>query len=100
MSSVDNSSPLLVRAAAFKANEELEGQVWYHQEMNRKEAEKLLRDDGDFLVRKSSTNPGSYVLTGMHNGVAKHLLLVDPEGTVSMDHSMFWMLIVCMLVYL
>ncbi|XP_023647845.1 SHC-transforming protein 3 isoform X4 [Paramormyrops kingsleyae] len=87
MSSVDNSSPLLVRAAAFKANEELEGQAWYHQEMNRKEAEKLLHDDGDFLVRKSSTNPGSYVLTGMHNGVAKHLLLVDPEGTVrTKDH--------------
>lgn len=50
--------------------------------MSRREAEKLLRDDGDFLVRKSTTNPGSYVLTGMHTGLAKHLLLVDPEGTV------------------
>ncbi|KAJ8402365.1 hypothetical protein AAFF_G00368540 [Aldrovandia affinis] len=85
--SVDNSSPLLVRAAAFKANEELEGQPWYHREMSRKEAEKLLREDGDFLVRKSATNPGSYVLTGMHNGLTKHLLLVDPEGTVrTKDH--------------
>ncbi|KAJ8338980.1 hypothetical protein SKAU_G00357660 [Synaphobranchus kaupii] len=86
VASVDNPSPLLVRAAAFKANE-LEGQPWYHWEMSRKEAEKLLQEDGDFLVRKSATNPGSYVLTGMHNGQAKHLLLVDPEGTVrTKDH--------------
>ncbi|XP_062340447.1 SHC-transforming protein 3 isoform X2 [Osmerus eperlanus] len=80
--SVDNSSPLLVRSAAFRAQEELEGQVWYHGEMSRRQAEKLLCEDGDFLVRKSTTNPGSYVLTGMHNCLVKHLLLVDPEGTV------------------
>lgn len=80
--SVDNSSPLLVRSLAFRAQEELESQTWYHGIMSRRDAEKLLKDDGDFLVRKSTTNPGSYVLTGMHNGLAKHLLLVDPEGTV------------------
>ncbi|XP_051961827.1 SHC-transforming protein 3-like [Xyrauchen texanus] len=85
--SVDNSSPLLVRAAALRAQEELEEQSWYHGEMSRRQAEKLLLHDGDFLVRKSTTNPGSYVLTGMHNGLAKHLLLVDPEGTVrTKDH--------------
>lgn len=55
--------------------------------MSRKEAEQLLKKCGDFLVRKSTTNPGSYVLTGLHNGQAKHLLLVDPEGTVSTDSS-------------
>ncbi|XP_046873233.1 SHC-transforming protein 3 isoform X2 [Hypomesus transpacificus] len=85
--SVDNSSPLLVRSAAFRAQEELEGQVWYHGEMSRRQAEKLLCEDGDFLVRKSTTNPGSFVLTGMHNCLVKHLLLVDPEGTVrTKDH--------------
>ncbi|CAK6955934.1 SHC-transforming protein 3 [Scomber scombrus] len=85
--SVDNSSPLLVRSLAFRAQEELEGQTWYHGKMSRRDAEKLLKEDGDFLVRKSTTNPGSYVLTGMHNGLAKHLLLVDPEGTVrTKDH--------------
>ncbi|KAM8872894.1 SHC-transforming protein 3 isoform 1-T2 [Synchiropus picturatus] len=85
--SVDNSSPLLVRSLAFRAQEELEGQMWYHGKMSRRDAEKLLIEDGDFLVRKSTTNPGSYVLTGMHNGLAKHLLLVDPEGTVrTKDH--------------
>ncbi|XP_061589239.1 SHC-transforming protein 3 [Cololabis saira] len=85
--SMDNSSPLLVRSLAFRAQEELEGQSWYHGEMSRRDAEKLLKNDGDFLVRKSTTNPGSYVLTGVHNGLAKHLLLVDPEGTVrTKDH--------------
>ncbi|XP_034565120.1 SHC-transforming protein 3 [Notolabrus celidotus] len=85
--SVDNSSPLLVRSLALRAQEELEGQTWYHGKMSRRDAEKLLKEDGDFLVRKSTTNPGSYVLTGMHNGLAKHLLLVDPEGTVrTKDH--------------
>lgn len=85
--SVDSSSPLLVRAVAFRTQEELEGQAWYHGKMSRRDAEKLLKEDGDFLVRKSTTNPGSYVLTGMHNGLAKHLLLVDPEGTVrTKDH--------------
>uniref|UniRef100_M4ARP2 SHC adaptor protein 3 n=1 Tax=Xiphophorus maculatus TaxID=8083 RepID=M4ARP2_XIPMA len=85
--SVDNSSPLLVRSLASRAQEELEGQTWYHGKMSRRDAEKLLKSDGDFLVRTSTTNPGSYVLTGMHNGLAKHLLLVDPEGTVrTKDH--------------
>lgn len=51
--------------------------------MSRRDAEKLLAMDGDFLVRDSVTNPGQYVLTGMHSGLPKHLLLVDPEGVVS-----------------
>ncbi|XP_062867971.1 SHC-transforming protein 3 [Trichomycterus rosablanca] len=85
-SSVENCSPVLVRAAP-RSLPELEQQSWYHGEMSRHNAEKLLHNDGDFLVRKSTTNPGSYVLTGMHNSLAKHLLLVDPEGTVrTKDH--------------
>ncbi|XP_076844974.1 SHC-transforming protein 3 [Brachyhypopomus gauderio] len=87
VASVDNSSPLLVRTTALRDPDELEVQAWYHGEMNRRQAEKMLLNDGDFLVRKSATNPGSYVLTGMHNGLTKHLLLVDPEGTVrTKDH--------------
>lgn len=76
-----------MRSLAFRAQEELEGQTWYHGKMSRRDAEKLLKEDGDFLVRKSTTNPGSYVLTGMHNGLAKHLLLVDPEGTVRVGET-------------
>uniref|UniRef100_A0A8C5LI86 SHC adaptor protein 3 n=1 Tax=Leptobrachium leishanense TaxID=445787 RepID=A0A8C5LI86_9ANUR len=87
--SVDCSSPLLSRAAILTINEELKSESWYVGEMCRKEAEKLLKKDGDFLVRKSVNNPGSYVLTGMHNAQAKHLLLVDPEGTVRTKDRVF-----------
>ncbi|XP_063036713.1 SHC-transforming protein 3 isoform X3 [Melospiza melodia melodia] len=82
------TSPPLSRVAVRTEAEELSAEPWYQGEMSRREAEQLLKKCGDFLVRKSTTNPGSYVLTGMHKGQAKHLLLVDPEGTVSTDFSL------------
>ncbi|KAF3834849.1 hypothetical protein F7725_027407 [Dissostichus mawsoni] len=65
--------------------EQLRRETWYHSRLSRRDAEKLLVRDGDFLVRESTTNQGQYVLTGMHCGLPKHLLLVDPEG-VSISH--------------
>ncbi|KAF8771785.1 SHC-transforming protein 1-like isoform X1 [Argiope bruennichi] len=55
---------------------------WFHGPISRKESEALVVRDGDFLVRESQGSPGQYVLTGMQNGIRKHLLLVDPEGVV------------------
>jgi len=55
---------------------------WFHGPISRKDAETLLRQDGDFLVRESQGSPGQYVLTGMQGAIRKHLLLVDPEGVV------------------
>ena len=55
---------------------------WYHGAISRKEAEGLLLQDGDFLVRESQGSAGQYVLTGMQGNTRKHLLLVDPEGIV------------------
>ncbi|NXX80112.1 SHC1 protein, partial [Urocolius indicus] len=67
--------------------EQLRKEPWYHGKMNRKDAEKLLKVNGDFLVRESTTTPGQYVLTGLQGGQPKHLLLVDPEGVVrTKDH--------------
>ncbi|NWI17795.1 SHC1 protein, partial [Crypturellus soui] len=67
--------------------EQLRREPWYHGKMSRKEAEKLLKLNGDFLVRESTTTPGQYVLTGLQGGQPKHLLLVDPEGVVrTKDH--------------
>uniref|UniRef100_A0A8C5RYY9 SHC adaptor protein 3 n=1 Tax=Laticauda laticaudata TaxID=8630 RepID=A0A8C5RYY9_LATLA len=80
--SVECTSPLLSRACGEAVAEELSVEPWYQGEMTRKEAEHLLKKSGDFLVRKSTSNPGSYVLTGLQNGQAKHLLLVDPEGVI------------------
>nr|CAG4649485.1 EOG090X098F [Scapholeberis mucronata]SVE93729.1 EOG090X098F [Scapholeberis mucronata] len=61
---------------------QLSQEIWFHGPISRKEAEDLLKQDGDFLVRESQGSPGQYVLTGMQSGHHKHLLLVDPEGVV------------------
>ncbi|KAK1334662.1 hypothetical protein QTO34_005670 [Cnephaeus nilssonii] len=87
--SVECISPISPRAPDAKMLEELKAELWYQGQMSRKEAEGLLKRDGDFLVRKSTTNPGSFVLTGMHDGQAKHLLLVDPEGTIRTRDRVF-----------
>ncbi|NXO01684.1 SHC3 protein, partial [Rhinopomastus cyanomelas] len=83
------TSPLSSSASDWTVAKELSTEPWYQGELSRKEAEQLLKKCGDFLVRKSTKNPGSYVLTGMHNGQAKHLLLVDPEGTVRTKDRVF-----------
>ncbi|XP_051576521.1 SHC-transforming protein 1-like isoform X2 [Myxocyprinus asiaticus] len=67
--------------------EQLQNEPWFHGPLSRRQAERLLTKDGDFLVRESGTTPGQYVLTGQQGGQAKHLLLVDPEGVVrTKDH--------------
>ncbi|XP_075595575.1 SHC-transforming protein 3 isoform X2 [Balearica regulorum gibbericeps] len=83
------TSPLLSREAECAVAKDLSTEPWYQGEMSRKEAEQMLKKCGDFLVRKSTTNPGTYVLTGMQNGQIKHLLLVDPEGTVRTKDLVF-----------
>lgn len=58
-------------------------ELWFHASISRQAAEALLKHDGDFLVRESQGKPGQYVLTGLQAQTPKHLLLIDPEGTVS-----------------
>ncbi|XP_060089397.1 SHC-transforming protein 2 isoform X2 [Heteronotia binoei] len=82
-------SPPTRKAPIAPTEDQLKQEPWYHGKMSRRDAEKLLQMDGDFLVRDSITNPGQYVLTGMHNGQPKHLLLVDPEGVVRTKDALF-----------
>ncbi|XP_008933335.1 PREDICTED: SHC-transforming protein 2, partial [Merops nubicus] len=82
-------SPPTRKAPVAPTEEQLRREPWYHGKMSRRDAEKLLQMDGDFLVRDSLTNPGQYVLTGMHCGQPKHLLLVDPEGVVRTKDVLF-----------
>lgn len=69
--------------------QQLRNEDCYHGKLNRKAAESLLVNDGDFLVRESTTSPGQYVLSGLQGGQAKHLLLVDPEGKVRTKDRIF-----------
>lgn len=55
---------------------------WFHGPLTRHQTETLLHEDGDFLVRESANSPGQYVLSGVHKGRIRHLLLVDPQGVV------------------
>ncbi|XP_066491820.1 SHC-transforming protein 2 [Tiliqua scincoides] len=82
-------SPPTRKAPIAPTEEQLKQEPWYHGKMSRRDAEKLLQMDGDFLVRDSITNPGQYVLTGMHDSQPKHLLLVDPEGVVRTKDALF-----------
>lgn len=72
--------------------QQLKHEVWYHGSVSRSEAESMLTKDGDFLVRESQGTPGQYVLTGMNNGISKHLLLIDPEGVVCVLYLFIYLL--------
>jgi SHC-transforming protein 1 len=61
---------------------------WFHGPISRGEAELLLKNDGDFLVRESQGSVGQFVLSGL-NGTPKHLLLIDPEGVVRTKDRIF-----------
>lgn len=67
----------------------LEKEIWYHGKISRNEAESLIHNDGDFLVRESLLNPGKYILTVMQGDTKKHLLLVDPDGKIRTKEKLF-----------
>lgn len=77
------AAPLPSVMSSIDVNHDLMAHDWFHGILSREEAENILEEDGEFLVRESSTQPGQYVLSGMENKRVKHLLLVDPEGVVS-----------------
>ncbi|XP_039266819.1 SHC-transforming protein 1-like [Styela clava] len=67
----------------------LQHEPWFHGKLSRHDAEIYLKEDGDFLVRESSTTPGKIVLSGLHDGHTKHLFLVDPNGVVRTKDRQF-----------
>ncbi|XP_017053222.1 SHC-transforming protein 2 [Drosophila ficusphila] len=67
----------------------LTAEVWFHAGISRPISERLLQQDGDFLVRESGGKRGQYVLTGLEGKTPKHLLLIDPEGVVRTKDRIF-----------
>lgn len=57
-------------------------QHYFHGVISRVEAEALLENEGEFLVRESSKIPGQFVLTGVSHDGLQHLLLMDKAGMV------------------
>jgi hypothetical protein len=56
--------------------------IWYHGSLSREDAESFLKKDGDYLVRVSVKAEKQYVLSGRYQNECRHIILVDPSGTV------------------
>ncbi|CAH8441238.1 unnamed protein product [Dicrocoelium dendriticum] len=65
------------------------GEPWYVGPMSRSEAERLLRYEGDFLVRASQHQLGQFILSGLQEHKCRHLLLADPNGQVRTRERVF-----------
>ncbi|KAJ8385502.1 hypothetical protein AAFF_G00185380 [Aldrovandia affinis] len=50
-------------------------QEWYHGAIPRIEAQELLKQQGDFLVRESHGKPGEYVLSVFSDGQRRHFII-------------------------
>ncbi|XP_032873284.1 tyrosine-protein kinase Fer isoform X1 [Amblyraja radiata] len=50
-------------------------QDWYHGAVPRIEAQELLKQQGDFLVRESHGKPGEYVLSVYSEGQRRHFII-------------------------
>ena len=57
----------------------LDTQPWFHGRILRGDAETLLHDDGDFLVRENTTLANTYTLTLRWRGVPDHTLIGTTE---------------------
>lgn len=63
----------------FNPSQPLEAQPWFHGKLPRGDAEALLHDDGDFLVRENISMAATYTLTLRWRGVADHTLIGTTE---------------------
>lgn len=60
----------------------LEEEPWFHGSyLSREESETRLKQEGDFLVRESLLDPGSFVLSVVYGGVKLHLIFDSLKGS-------------------
>ena len=65
-----DSLPQLLPLPLLPPLQPVDEELWYYGEVSRKDAEQLLRKDGDYLIRLSRDRV--YVLTMKWQGVPKH----------------------------
>lgn len=53
----------------------LEEEMWFHGTIDRKDVPNLLKNEGDYLVRESSTKPGQFVLSTRSEGQIRHFII-------------------------
>ncbi|XP_053333698.1 breast cancer anti-estrogen resistance protein 3 homolog isoform X2 [Clarias gariepinus] len=58
------------------STDDIRSHAWYHGQLQREEAEELLKNDGDFLVRDSRTSGGDYVLSCMWKKQCMHFKII------------------------
>ncbi|XP_035847522.1 tyrosine-protein kinase Fer-like [Sander lucioperca] len=66
----------------------LADQEWYHGAIPRTEAQELLRQQGEFLVRESHGKPGEYVLSVFSDEQRRHFIIQYADvGTHTHTHT-------------
>lgn len=69
----------------FNPSYPLESQPWYHGKISRADAESLLHDDGDFLVRENIKMPNTHTLSLRWRGRPDHTLISTTEVVSTSD---------------
>ncbi|XP_023153500.2 tyrosine-protein kinase Fes/Fps [Amphiprion ocellaris] len=82
------SEVLPVLTPVQEANRPLGQQDWYHGAIPRLEVQQLLKNNGDFLVRKSQEKHG-YVLSVQWDGSCKHFLIQNTDNLYRLDGEAF-----------
>lgn len=66
----------------------VEQELWYYDLLPRTDADRMVKQDGDYLVRFSDTK--GYVLTTKWEGQARHFVIQKLE-----DEVIFYFIFVC-----
>ncbi|KAM9861075.1 tyrosine-protein kinase Fes/Fps [Aulostomus maculatus] len=82
------SEVLPVLTAMQELERPLGQQDWYHGAIPRLEVQQLLKNSGDFLVRKSQEKQG-YVLSVHWDGSCKHFLIQNADNLYRLDGEGF-----------
>ncbi|XP_070712303.1 tyrosine-protein kinase Fes/Fps isoform X2 [Pempheris klunzingeri] len=86
--SSNTSNVLPVLTPVQEVDRPLEQQDWYHGAIPRLEVQQLLKNDGDFLVRKSQEKQG-YVLSVQYDKSCKHFLIQNTDNLYRLDGEGF-----------